>query len=115
MLLVDAAHERSGGWQDLIDEDEDSLLGRELYALADYVDELTDGEIGWNEVLLLVNGCDVALLMLLTDDWDSVAVFLEKKHGASALDLQNMHVIHGRELRDRRVTRHSPLGYARPL
>lgn len=53
--------------------------------------------------------------MLLTDDWDSVAVFLEKRHGASALDLQNMHVIHGRELRDRRVTRHSPLGYARPL
>lgn len=53
--------------------------------------------------------------MLLTDDWDSVAVFLESTHEASALDLDGMHVIYARQLRDRRVTRHSPPGYARPL
>lgn len=46
MLLVDAAHQRSGGWQDLIDEDEDGLLRGELDAFADYVDELADGQIG---------------------------------------------------------------------
>lgn len=27
VLFVDAAHQRGGGWQDLVDEDEDGLLG----------------------------------------------------------------------------------------
>jgi len=45
VFLIDRAHQRSGRWQDLIDEDEDGLLGGELDALADYVDELTDGEV----------------------------------------------------------------------
>ena len=45
VLLVNAAHEHGGGWQDLVDEDEDGLLGGELDALADYVDELTYGQI----------------------------------------------------------------------
>ena len=59
VLLIYRAHQSSCGWQDLIDEDEDGLLGRKLDALADNVDELTDGEIGWNEVLLLVDGGDI--------------------------------------------------------
>ena len=46
VLLVDGRHQRSGGWQHLVDEDEDGLLGRELDALADYVDELAYGEVG---------------------------------------------------------------------
>lgn len=67
VLFVDAAHERSGGWQDLIDEDEDGLLGGELDALADHVDELAHGEIGWDEVLLLVDRSDIRLLDLFAD------------------------------------------------
>ena len=67
VFFVNAAHERGGGWQDLIDEDEDGLLGRELDALADHVDELTDGEIGRDEVLLLVDGRDIRLLNLLAN------------------------------------------------
>lgn len=59
VFLVDATHERSGRWQDLIDEDEDSLLWGQLDALADYVDKLSDCEICWNKVLLLVDGCDI--------------------------------------------------------
>lgn len=67
VFFVNAAHERGGGWQDLIDEDEDGLLGRELDALADHVDELTDGEIGRDEVFLLVDGRDIRLLNLLAN------------------------------------------------
>lgn len=67
VFFVNAAHERGGGWQDLVDEDEDGLLGRELDALADHVDELTDGEIGRDEVLLLVDGRDIRLLNLLAN------------------------------------------------
>jgi hypothetical protein len=45
VLLVDAAHQGSGGWQHLIDEDEDGLLWAQLNALADDIDELTDGQV----------------------------------------------------------------------
>lgn len=76
MLLVDTAHERGSRWQDLIDEDEDGLLGGELNALADYVDELTDSKVGGNEVLLLIDRCDIRLLDLLADDWNAVGVLL---------------------------------------
>ena len=59
VLLVYRAHESGCGRQDLIDEDKDGLLGRQLNALADNVDELADGEVGWDQVLLLVDGCDI--------------------------------------------------------
>lgn len=76
MLLVDTAHECSSGWQDLINEDEDSLLGRKLYALANNIDELTNGQIGWYEILLLVDGRNIGLLDFLADDGDSVGILL---------------------------------------
>lgn len=75
VLLVDTAHESSGGWQNLIDEDEDGLFWRELDAFADHVDELADGKICWHQVLLLVDGCDVRLLNLLADDLLAVLAF----------------------------------------
>ena len=68
MLLVDAAHQSSSWWENFIDEDEDGLLWRELDALADDVDELTDGEVGGDEVFLLVDGGNVRLLDLFADD-----------------------------------------------
>ena len=68
MLLIDARHQGSSWWQDLVDKDEDGLLWRELDTLADDVDELADGEIGWDEILLLVDGGDLGLLNLLADD-----------------------------------------------
>ncbi len=72
MLLVDAAHERSGWWQDLIDEDENSLLWGELDALADYVYELAYGEVGRDQILLLVDRRDIAFLNFLADYRDTV-------------------------------------------
>jgi hypothetical protein len=68
VLLIDRGHQRGGRRQDLIDEDEDGLLRRELDALADHVDELADGEVGGDQVLLLVDSRDVRLLHLLADD-----------------------------------------------
>ena len=71
VFLVDRAHQGRGRWQDFIDEDEDGLLGRELDALADDVDELTNGQVGGDQVLLLVDGRDVGFLGLFADDlWD---------------------------------------------
>ena len=59
VLLVYAAHERGGRWEDLVDEDEDGLLWRKLDALADDIDELANREVGRHQVFLLVYGCDV--------------------------------------------------------
>lgn len=68
VFLVDAAHKGSCWREHLVDEDKDSLLGGELDSLADDVDELADSQIGWHQVLLLVDGRDVALLDLLADN-----------------------------------------------
>lgn len=67
MLLVDRRHECCGRRQQLVDEDEDGLIGGQLNALADDVDELADGEVGGHQVLLLVDSCDVALLDLFAN------------------------------------------------
>ncbi len=76
MLLVNRRHQRGGRWQHLVDEDEDGLLGRELDALADYINELTNGQVRGHQVLLLVDSRNVGLLDFLADDGDAVAVFL---------------------------------------
>ena len=90
MFFVDAAHE-GGGWRkDLIDEDEDGLLGREFDPFPDHVHKLTHGEVleirysqqsldkgrvglesqtyTWYQVLLLVDSGNVRLVRLLADD-----------------------------------------------
>lgn len=67
VLLVDAAHEGGGRRQDGVDKDEDNLLGGELDALPDDVDELAYGEICGDEIFLLVDSGDIGLLDLLAD------------------------------------------------
>lgn len=74
MLLVDGAHEGGSRWQDLVDEDEDGLLRRELNALADNIDKLTDGKVGRHQVLLLVDGSDVRFLDLFADYLEATAI-----------------------------------------
>lgn len=68
VFLVDAAHEGGRWGKHLVNEDEDGLLGGELDSLADDVDELTDGQIGGDKVLLLVDGRDVTLLDLFANN-----------------------------------------------
>lgn len=67
MFLVDGAHQRRRWWEHLIHEDEDGFLGRELDALADHIDELTNSEIGRHQVLLLVNSGDVGFFDFFAD------------------------------------------------
>jgi hypothetical protein len=74
VFLIDAAHQGSSRWQDFVDENENGLLGRELDALADDIDELANRQIRWDEVLLLVDGRDVALLNLLADNLEETEV-----------------------------------------
>lgn len=59
MFVVYRAHQGSSRREHFIDEDEDGLLGRKLDAFADDIYELAYGQIGWDQVLLLVDGCDI--------------------------------------------------------
>lgn len=59
MLLVNAAHQRRSRRQDLINENEDGLLWGELYTLADNIDELADGQVGGDQIFLLVDSSDI--------------------------------------------------------
>lgn len=75
MLLVDAAHESSSRGKDLVDEDKDRLLRRQLNSLADNIDELSHCQVRRDKIFLLVDGSDVALLDLLANDlFDAGAV-----------------------------------------
>lgn len=88
VLIIDAAHESCSRRQNLVDEDKDSLLGRELYALADNVDKLSDGEVCRHQILLLIDSCDVRLLDLLTDDLqytDRTALVKQAVRGTSTV------------------------------
>ncbi len=67
VLLVDGAHQGRRRRQDLVDEDEDGLFRRQLDALADDIDELADGEVGGDEVFLLIYRRDVRLLHFLAN------------------------------------------------
>lgn len=67
VLLVDAAHKSSSRGNYFSCKDEQSLLGGELYTLANNVDELSHGEVRRHKILLLVDGGDVSLLALFTD------------------------------------------------
>jgi len=67
VLVIDTAHEGGGGRENLIDEDKDCFLWAELDTLANNIDELTDGEICGDEVLLLIDSSNVRLLYLLAD------------------------------------------------
>lgn len=67
VLLIYRAHKSGSRRQDLVDEDEDGFLRRQLNPLANHVDELADGQVSRDQVLLLVDGRDVRLLDLLAD------------------------------------------------
>jgi len=68
VLVVDAAHKSCRGRKHLIDEDENSLLWRQLDALANHIHKLADGEICGHQVLLLVDRGDVRFLNLFAND-----------------------------------------------
>jgi hypothetical protein len=93
VLFVDAAHESGSGRQNLIDEDEDGLLGRELDPLTNNVDELAYGQVGRNKILLLIDRCDVALLNLLADDGNAVGVLLSDALGLGLALLEGVLVL----------------------
>lgn len=86
MLLVDVTHLHRCWRQFIVDENENRRVRTQLDALANHVDELTDRQIGRDEILFLVNVSDRRLFALLCDDRNSVRV-LEANSGALSLAL----------------------------
>lgn len=59
MFFIDGAHERRGGWQNFIHEDEDRFLRAEFDSFADHIDKLAYGEVGRYQILLLIDGRNI--------------------------------------------------------
>jgi hypothetical protein len=93
VLFVDAAHKGGCGRKDFVDEDEDGLLRRELDALANDVDKLADGEVGRDQVLLLIDRGNVTLLDLLANDGNAVGVLLADALGLGLALLEGVLVL----------------------
>lgn len=74
MLLVKGSHGGRGGRECVVDEEEECVLRPEADPLPDEEVKLADGQVGGDEVLLLVEVGDVALLGLLHDDRDPIRI-----------------------------------------
>ena len=74
MLLVNGRHQSRRRRKRVVDKDENRLFSAQFNALSNDVHELPDGEIGGDEVLLLIQRRNVRLFRALDDDRDSVAV-----------------------------------------
>jgi len=93
VLLINAAHQGRSWRQDLVHEDEDGLLRRQLDALANYVYELANREICRDEILLLVDSRNIRFFDLLADDGDAVRIFLSDALSFSLALLEGMLVL----------------------
>lgn len=60
----------------MINKDKDGLFRVELDPLSNDIDELSNCEIGWYEVLFLVNGGDIALVDLFANHWDTIWILV---------------------------------------
>jgi len=74
VLLVEGAHGGGGGWDDVVDKEEEGVLWPERDPFPDEEIELTDGQVGGNEVLLLVQLGDPGFGCALHDHWNAVWV-----------------------------------------
>ena len=63
------------GWgQDVVDKDEDGLLGAELDPFPDDVHELPSGQVSRHQVLLLVNIRDITSIRLFANYRDPIRI-----------------------------------------
>jgi len=74
VLLVNGRHQSRRRRKRVVDKDENRLFSAQFNALSNDVHELPDGEIGGDEVLLLIQRRNVRLFRAFDDDRDSVAV-----------------------------------------
>jgi hypothetical protein len=68
VLIINTAHESSCGGEHGIDEDENSLLWRELDALANHINELSNSQICGDQIFFLIDGRDIRLFDFFADD-----------------------------------------------
>lgn len=70
MLIINGTHECGGGRKDFIDEDENCLFRSKFNTFTDNIAELSDCQIGWDQVFLLIDGRNIGFLDLLANDLD---------------------------------------------
>jgi len=76
VFLVEGSHGGAGWGNDVVDEEEECVLGSQMDPLSDEEVELSDGQIGRDQILLFVQVADPRFGSLLHDHRDSVGVLL---------------------------------------
>ena len=66
--LIQRSHGGTRRRNHVVDEEEEGVLGAQLNALSDEKVELANRQVGWNQVLLLVQISNPCLRCLLDDD-----------------------------------------------
>lgn len=67
MFLINRTHKRGSGRKDFIYENENRLFRGEFDAFTDDVAELSDCQVGWDEIFLLIDGWDIGLFNFFAD------------------------------------------------
>lgn len=70
MLLVQRANGGRGRWNDIVDEEEEGVLGTQLDALTNQKVKLAHSQIRGDEILLLVQVANASIGCLLHDHLD---------------------------------------------
>jgi len=76
VFLVKVSHCGAGRGDDVVDKEEESVLGSKADAFPDQEVKLSDSQVRWYEVLLFVQVPDSSPGGLLDDDRNTVWVFL---------------------------------------
>lgn len=59
----------SCGWQDVVDVYKDRLFRAKLDSSSNDINELTYRQVGGNEILLLIDHCNIAVFCFFANDW----------------------------------------------
>jgi len=68
VFVINGAHECRRGRKDFINKDENSLFRGKFDPFANDIAELSDCQVGGNEVLFLIDRRDIGLFNLLADN-----------------------------------------------
>jgi len=76
MVLIEGSHRRTGRRDHVIHEEEERVFGTQMDALSDQEIELSDSQVRWHQILLLIQVSDARLRGLLDDHGHSVRILL---------------------------------------
>jgi hypothetical protein len=83
MVVVHIGHQRTIGWQDIFDKDEQCLFRADLNTSTDDIRELANREVVGDEIFFLVDCGDVTFVCLFNNYGNAVWILFSDPFGFS--------------------------------